>query len=93
MKETVITRKIKVTQVETMALDTETAEVSIQVYTLTGKIETNEEKLLKHIQKNFDTNTLKNVVINSVSVRTHTYKMSEKQFALHGELVSVGEGS
>lgn len=93
MKETVITRKIKVTQVETMTLDTETAEVTIQVYTLTGKIETNEEKLLKRIQKNFDTDTMKNVVITSVTVRTHTYSMTEKQFALHGELLSVGEGS
>lgn len=74
-----ITRKINVTVVEVMCVDTITAEVTIKDLELTGETFT-EEKALKALKKEYETETLKVVAIQKMEVHEEMYGLKEIDF-------------
>ena len=74
-----ITRTIDVTTVEAMCVDTSTAEVSIKELELTGETFT-EEKALKVLKKEYETDTLKVVAIQKMEVHEEMYGLKEIDF-------------
>lgn len=74
-----ITRTINVTTVEAMCVDTSTAEVSIKELELTGETFT-EEKALKVLKKEYETDTLKVVTIQKMEVHEEMYGLKEIDF-------------
>lgn len=74
-----ITRTINVTVVEAMCVDTALAKVSTKTLELTGEAFT-EEKALKELKREYETDTLKVVAIQSMSVREEMYGLKEIDF-------------
>lgn len=74
-----VTRTINVTTIEVMCVDTNTAEVSIKELELTGEAFT-EEKALKALKKEYETDTLKVVAIQKMEVREEMYGLKEIDF-------------
>lgn len=74
-----ITRTINVTTIEAMCVDTSTTEVSIKELELTGETFT-EEKALKAIKKEYETDTLKVVTIQNMKVHEEMYGLKEIDF-------------
>lgn len=74
-----ITRTINVTVIEAMCVDTSTAEVSIKELELTGETFT-KEKALKALKKEYETDTLKVVAIQSMNVHEEMYGLKEIDF-------------
>ena len=74
-----ITRTINVTVVEAMCVDTNTAEVSIKELELTGEAFT-EEKALKALKKEYETDTFKVVTIQKMEVHEEMYGLKEIDF-------------
>lgn len=74
-----VTRTINVTVVEAMCVDTSTAQVSTKTLELTGETFT-EEKALKELKCEYETDTLKVVAIQSMSVREEMYGIKEIDF-------------
>lgn len=78
-RERMVTRTINVNEIEAMCVDTNTCEVSIKTLELTGDILT-EDKALKMLKKEYETDTLKVVSIQSMNVREELYGMKEIDF-------------
>ena len=74
-----VTRTINVTVVEAMCVDTNTAEVSIKELELTGETFT-EEKALKALKKEYETDTIKVVAIQKMEVHEEMYGLKEIDF-------------
>ena len=74
-----ITRTINVTTVEAMCVDTTTADVSIKELELTGETFT-EEKALKVLKREYETDTLKVVAIQKMEVHEEMYGLKEIDF-------------
>lgn len=74
-----VTRTINVTAIEVMCVDTLSAEVSIKEVELTGGPFT-EEKLLKELKKEYDTDTFKVVAIQKMEVHEEMYGLKEIDF-------------
>lgn len=74
-----VTRTINVTAVEAMCVDTLTADVSIKELELTGETFT-EEKALKALKKEYETDTFKVVAIQSMNVHEEMYGLKEIDF-------------
>ena len=74
-----VTRTINVTLIEAMCVDTFTAEVSIKELELTGETFT-EEKALKALKKEYETDTFKVVAIQSMNVHEEMYGLKEIDF-------------
>lgn len=78
-KVRMVTRTINVTVVEVMCIDTLTAEVTIKDLELTGETFT-EEKALKALKKEYETDTLKVVAIQKMEVHEEMYGLKEIDF-------------
>lgn len=74
-----ITRTIKVTAIEAMCVETLTADVSIKELELTGETFT-EEKALKALKKEYETDTFKVVAIQAMNVHEEMYGLKEIDF-------------
>lgn len=74
-----VTRTINVTQVEAMCVNTNTCEVSIKSLELTGETFT-EEKALKALKKEYETETFKVVAIQKMEVHEEMYGLKEIDF-------------
>ena len=74
-----VTRTINVTVIEAMCVDTLTAEVSIKELELTGETFT-EEKALKALKKEYETETFKVVAIQKMKVHEEMYGLKEIDF-------------
>ena len=74
-----VTRTINVTVVEAMCVDTTSAEVSVKSLELTGETYT-EEKALKELKQQYETDTLKVVAIQSMNVHEEMYGLKEIDF-------------
>ena len=74
-----VTRTINVTVVQAMCVDTNTAEVSIKELELTGETFT-EEKALKELKKEHETDTFKVVTIQKMEVHEEMYGLKEIDF-------------
>ena len=74
-----VTRTINVTVVETMCVDTVSAEVSVKSLELTGETYT-EDKALKELKKQYETDTLKVIAIQSMEVHEEMYGLKEIDF-------------
>lgn len=84
-RERMITRTIKSADVEVMTIDTTTAEVRIIPYTT--EPQENEEKYLKVLKKEFETETFKLIKVESVEIYEDLYGMTEKEFKAHAQLL------
>ena len=78
-RERMITRTINVTVIEAMCIDTLTVEVSIKELELTGETFT-EEKALKALKKEYETETFKVVAIQKMEVHEEMYGLKEIDF-------------
>ena len=85
-REKMITRTVTQTTAEVMTIDVTTAEVQIRDYTIGGTYATN-EILLKKLQKLFQTDTFKLVVINSTSVEDLLLGMTEDDFIRYARVL------
>lgn len=74
-----VTRTINVTAIEAMCVDTLTADVAIKELELTGETFT-EEKALKALKKEYETDTFKVVAIQSMNVHEEMYGLKEIDF-------------
>lgn len=74
-----VTRTINVTTIEAMCVDTSSAEVTIKELELTGETFT-QEKALKVLKKEYETDTLKVVAIQSMNVHEEMYGLKEIDF-------------
>ena len=74
-----VTRTINVTTIEVMCVDTSTAEVSIKELELTGETYT-QEKALKVLKNEYETDTLKVVAIQKMDVHEEMYGLKEIDF-------------
>lgn len=74
-----VTRTINVTVVEAMCLDTSTAEVTVKSLELTGETYT-DEKALKALKKEYETDTFKVVAIQKMEVHEEMYGLKEIDF-------------
>ena len=74
-----VTRTINLTVIEAMCVDTATAEVSTKELELTGETFT-EEKALKVLKKEYETETFKVVAIQKMEVREEMYGLKEIDF-------------
>ena len=74
-----VTRTISLTAIEAMCVDTTSAEVSIKELELTGEAFT-EEKALKALKKEYETETFKVVAIQKMEVREEMYGLKEIDF-------------
>lgn len=74
-----VTRTITVTTIKSMCVDTSTAEVTIKELDLTGETFT-EEKALKALKKEYETDTLKVVAIQKMEVHEEMYGLKEIDF-------------
>lgn len=88
-RKRMVTRTIESTKVTTLALDVTTSEPCNKTYNLSGVYDS-EAKLLKAVQKAYDTDILKNVHVVSTEKVETIYGMDENQFlALAVELDPV----
>lgn len=74
-----VTRTVTITTVVTMTLNIDTSEVGTAIYEMNGEYPDMEE-CLKLIKKYNDTDTIKNVVIKSMSKSDVLYGMPESEF-------------
>lgn len=74
-----VTRTINVTVVEAMCVDTQTAEVTVKSLELTGETFT-DEKALKALKKEYETDTFKVVAIQKMEVHEEMYGLKEIDF-------------
>ena len=74
-----VTRTINVTAIEAMCVNTLTAEVTIKELELTGETY-NEEKALKELKKEYETDTFKVVAIQKMEVHEEMYGLKEIDF-------------
>lgn len=79
MRRPMVTRTVIGIEVSTMAVNTTTSEVHNNVFTLSGTWK-DEAKLLKAIQKKYDTEEEKNVAIVSKKEINKLYGMYEEDF-------------
>ena len=77
-KERMITRTIKMAEVRVMTVDTTTADVRVYFYNI--ELQENDEKYLKALKKEHETDTLKLVKIEAINVYETLYGMSERDF-------------
>ena len=84
-RERMVTRTIKSACVEVMTINTTTAQVKIECYTT--EPQENDEKYLKVLRKEFETDTFKLVKIERVQIYENLYGMSEKEFIQHAKLL------
>ena len=78
-RERMITRTINVTVIEAMCVDTLTADVTLKELELTGETFT-EEKALKALKKEYETDTFKVVTIQKMEVHEEMYGIKEIDF-------------
>lgn len=78
-RKRMVTRTIESTKVTTLALDVTTSEPQNMTYNLSGVYD-NDTKLLKAVQKAFDTDVLKNVHVVSHETIETIYGMDENTF-------------
>lgn len=74
-----VTRTINVTVVEAMCVETSTAEVTVKSLELTGETFT-DEKALKALKKEYETDTFKVVAIQKMEVHEEMYGLKEIDF-------------
>ena len=74
-----VTRTINVTVVEGMCVDTQTAEVTVKSFELTGETFT-DEQALKALKKEYETDTFKVVAIQKMEVHEEMYGLKEIDF-------------
>ena len=84
-RERMVTRTIKSACVEVMTIDTTTAEVEIIVYTT--EPQENEDKYLKVLRKEFETDNFKLVKIERVQIYENLYGMTEKEFIEYAKIL------
>lgn len=82
MRESMVTRTVNGTKVTVLAMDTVTCEPSNETYEIGGQY-TNDEKLLKKVRKEHDTENFKVVKILSVESFEKRYGMKESDFIAH----------
>ena len=85
-RERMVTRTIKSAEVEVMTIDTMTAEVRIIPYD--AEPQENDEKYLKVLRKEHETETFKLVKVETVEIYENLYGMSEKEFKQYAEILS-----
>ena len=88
-KQNMVTRTIITTRYEVLTLDVNTANVSKVEFTLIGKV-LPDDKALKALKKDFETDTLKVVHIDSFVETTDLYGMSENDFIKYGTILKEG---
>ena len=74
-----VTRTINVNVLEVMCVDTTNSEVTTKQFELTGETLTN-EKALKLLKKEYETETFKLVAIQKTEVREEMYGIKETDF-------------
>lgn len=84
-RERMVTRTVESTIAHTMCIDTETANVSIETFRISGKFE--EKELLKKLKKNYETDTFKVVAIQSTEIEEKLYGMTEELFISMAEVL------
>lgn len=89
MKESMVTRTVLGTKVTVLAMDTVSCKPSNVTYEIGGQ-HTNDEKLLKKVRKEHDTEDFKIVKILAVEPFEKRYGMKESVFIAHAvELVPL----
>lgn len=78
-RERMVTRTIKVTEVELMVVDVQTAEVRIETHTLTGQDFTN-ETALTFLKKGRETDKIKCVTATIIKEYEELFGMPEWEF-------------
>ena len=78
-KEKMVTRTISVSTCEVMCVNTETAEVKIENFRIVGGKHT-AETALKELQKQYNTDTLKLVNVQSIECADRLFSMPESVF-------------
>ena len=84
-RERMVTRTVESTIAHAMCIDTETANVSIEQFRISGKFE--EKELLKKLKKIYETDTFKVVAIQSTEVEEKLYGMTEELFISMAEVL------
>lgn len=84
MRESMVTRTVLGTKVTVLAMDTVSCEPSNVTYEIGGQY-INDEKLLKKVRKEHDTEDFKVVKILSVDSFEKRYGMKESDFIAHAE--------
>lgn len=82
MREPMVTRTVIGTKVTVLAMDTVSCEPSNATYEIGGQ-HTNDEKLLKKVRKEHDTEDFKIVKILAVEPFEKRYGMKESDFIAH----------
>lgn len=82
MRESMVTRTVLSTKVIALAMDTVSCEPSNVTYEIGGQ-HTNDEKLLKKVRKEHDTEDFKIVKILAVEHFEKRYGMKESDFIAH----------
>lgn len=82
MRESMVTRTVLGTKVTVIAIDTVCCELSNVTYEIGGQ-HTNDEKLLKKVRKEHDTEDFKIVKILAVEPFEKRYGMKESDFIAH----------
>lgn len=86
MRKPMVTRTINGTQVKALCLDVKTAQPVTNTYTLSGTFK-DESKLLKKLQKLYDTDDLKVVHISETQEINTLYGMDEDYFLAHASIL------
>lgn len=84
MRESMVTRTVLGTKVTVLAMDTVSCEPCNVTYEIGGQ-HTNDEKLLKKVRKEHDTEDFKIVKILAVEPFEKRYGMKESDFIAHAE--------
>ena len=81
----VVTRLVKVTNVKVLTVSTETQTTKEVKYTL-PIVNSNKEKLLNYIKKNYDTKELKHVEVLDAKPQISRYTMSVPDFMKYAKI-------
>ena len=81
----VVTRLVKVTNVKVLTVSTETQTTKEVKYTL-PIVNSNKEKLLNYIKKNYDTSELKHVEVLDAKPQISRYIMSVQDFMKYAKI-------
>ena len=84
-----VTRTITTTRYEVMTLNVETAEVAKVEFTLIGKV-LPDDKALKALKKDFETDTVKVVHIDNYVESCDLYGMTESDFIKYSDVIKEG---
>lgn len=84
MRESMVTRTVFGTKVTALAMDTVSSETINVIYEIGGR-HTNDEKLLKKVRKEHDTEDFKVVKIMAVEPFEKRFGMKESDFIAHAE--------